>query len=78
MGTEYSKEEVIIAQAGNSGGLTNNPSIAKAAAWSLKDILGLGVLILAIFVIIYFCWNRYNKFLKQKIRREIALSQERV
>jgi hypothetical protein len=68
MGTNQSKEEVIIAQAGNSGGVT----ISTREAW------GIAVLVLAVLTIAAYCVSRCNQVLKRKIRKEIARSMEEV
>lgn len=75
MGKNQSKEEIIIAQAGNSGGQTTTTSMGE---WTFKEILCIGVLILAVLAIMAYMMARCKKQLQQTIRREIALSRETV
>lgn len=77
-GSQSKDEEIIITQAGNSGGLTNTPSVNEENSWSIKDVLGACVLALAIALIFAFCLGKFKKMLERKIRREIALSREQV
>ncbi len=73
--TKEVKEEVIIAQAGNSGGITDTTS---QAVTSTRDVLVLIVLGLAIIGIGILCYIRCKKQLERKIRREISKSTDRV
>lgn len=76
MGSTQSKEEVIIAQAGNSGGITNKT--ASSPSWTVKEIAEIVVLIMAIIVIFWFCVIRCKAMLRKKIREEISRSREQV
>lgn len=71
MGGTQSKEEVIIAQAGNSGGQTN-----KTEFFSLKTIIEITVIIIAVIITILYCYGRCKKGLLKKVRREIRASQD--
>lgn len=73
MGNNQAKEEIIIAQAGNSGGTT-----ATASVWNLTDILVITIFILVLMVIIGFCIKKCKSALETKIRREINRSRELV
>lgn len=75
MGSSQSKEEVIIAQAGNSGGVKNN---VESSSWSIKEIAELVVLMMAIIVIFWFCVSRCKATIRKKIREEISKSREQV
>lgn len=75
MGSNNSKsrEEIIIAQAGNSGGQTTETSFGVA-----KEVLTIGVLFLAVVCMVAFCFCHCKKILKRKIRTEIARSREQI
>lgn len=68
------KEEVIIGQAGN----VQVSGDRKDGGWTTKEIMELGILVLAILVILYFVYYRCQKKLVWKIRREIGKSQEQL
>lgn len=75
MGTTQSKEEVIIAQAGNSGGQTNGVSFN---AMGVKEIMEMVMIIICIIIILVYCHGKCKKQLEKKVRREIVRSQELV
>jgi hypothetical protein len=68
MGTNQSKEEVILAQAGNSGG----------TSISTREACGIVVLVIAMLAIVAIGVSWCNKALKRRIRKEIARSMEEV
>lgn len=70
------REEIVIAQSGNSGGQTNSPQ--QNGSISSRDILETGVIIVAVAVIILYLYGRCKKKFEKKIRREITASQELV
>lgn len=74
MGNNQSREEkeIIISQAGNSGGVTGLSEV-KFSLWEVLVILG--VLLVAVAVGIY-TWRRGNRAVQRKIRDEIAKSHE--
>ncbi len=74
MGKTQSKEEVIIAQSGNSGGVTADGHNANGIA--AMDILKLVSCTLLIVGLVWSCCRRSKKALELKIRREITRSQE--
>jgi len=76
MGKTQSKEEIIIAQAGNSGGATNEAT--QGTGWSTKDIMSVIVLVLASVVIGWYIVNRCRTYMMRKMRAEIARSREQV
>lgn len=69
-GTESKKEEVIIAQAGNSGGQTNG------ASFSTKDILFIVVFVIVMLILLSILWERCNRKIDTKIKREVSRSRE--
>lgn len=70
MGSSQSKEEVIISQAGNSGGQTN------ALQFGIKEVLEIIVVIVCMGVIVGCCYVKCRKWFEKKIRREIIKSQD--
>lgn len=74
MGSNSSKEEkeVIITQAGNSGGISTNIQ----GKFSLVEICVFILVIFMVLVLGYFIWNYCKKRLEKKIRREVTRSQE--
>lgn len=75
MGGSTSKEEkeVIIAQAGNSGGTSG---AVNQVSFSLPEIGLFLFIIMVLAIIIYFVWRRCTKNVNKKISREIAKSRE--
>lgn len=72
MGSSQTKEEVIIAQAGNSGGNTvgtGNGSLIKIA-------IEIAVMIICCIIMMVYCFGKCKKRLEKKIRAEITRSQE--
>lgn len=76
MGASKSKEEVIIAQAGNSGGQTNEGQVKSGVG--IKEVLEIILAILVLAAICMYFWNQCRKNLKKRIRRELARSQEQI
>lgn len=74
MGGSESKEEVIISQAGNSGGITDEANTNKGC--SLLEVIGIVFAGLVIVFILYSGYRIISKRLERKIRREIARSRE--
>lgn len=74
MGTNQSKkeEEIIIAQAGNSGETTGLQQI-KLNIW---EILGLLLFLVGLGAVGFFLWRRCRNSTKKQIRREISKSHE--
>ncbi|KAJ8930734.1 hypothetical protein NQ314_016440, partial [Rhamnusium bicolor] len=72
MGNSQTKEEVIVA--GNSGGQTND--MEKTPSFSIKNVIEVVVIMLAVLVVMVFCYGRCKKRLEKKIRTEIRASQE--
>lgn len=72
MGYNQSKEEkeVIISQAGNSGGTTSD------VQFGLKYITEIVVIVFIVVVIGYFLWRRCEKRMQKKMRREIIRSRD--
>lgn len=66
------KEEVNIAQAGT----VEVSGDSNGTTWTIKDIVNLCILILAVLVIAYFIYTKIKKILEKKIRREIYKSRE--
>ena len=69
MGESESKEEVIISQAGNSGGATANNGFSLV---ELSGVVAAGFVIVAI---VAYCYCKDKKMLKSTVRREIQRSQ---
>lgn len=75
MGTnQFKKEEIVIAQSGNSGGTT----AAATGNFSGTTILEMVMLVLGVMIIGYFCYERCKANWEKKIRREIGRSQQLV
>lgn len=72
MGKSQSKEEIVIAQAGNSGGQTTSQGVSL---WEVVILLSVAIFVL---IIIAYCYQQIKKNLTRKIRREIIRSQELV
>lgn len=68
MGTSESKEEVIIAQAGNG----NDAKIFESP--STAEILGIIAFFIVILLLIAQCWSIYKKRLTKKIRKDLSKS----
>lgn len=78
MGKTQSKEEVIIAQSGNSGGQTSTTSQENDKGVSRLEVfmwIFCTIILAALFV---YCCIRIKKGIEKKIRREIRRSQELV
>lgn len=73
MGAKNSKEEVIIAQAGNSGGQTNDTNI-----FSAKTIVEIVFMIVAVLIVVLYLYSKCKKQLNKKIQAQIRASQELV
>lgn len=73
MGTSQSKEEVIIAQAGNSGGQTN-----KTDFLSIQHMVEIAFLVLGVIAIVAYCLRKCKKLLRKSIQEQIRASQELV
>lgn len=69
MGSTASKEEVIISQAGISGGTTN--SLDMSAKATEKAIIEYVLLALAIIIVIYLGLRTCRKFIKKTIKAEV-------
>ena len=73
MGTYQSgkEKEIIVAQAGNSGGVTN-----EAQKFTTTEVLVVGGIVIGIAIAAYLDKRRCQKYMERKIRREVARSQE--
>lgn len=76
MGKTQSKEEVIITQAGNSGGTTAEGN--SGHGYSLLEVCGIVTAMLIVAAIIVWCCRRSKKALEKKIRLEVMRSQEQL
>lgn len=76
MGSTESKEEVIIAQAGNSGGATTDGT--NFGSFSVAEILGIIAFIGVLLIVVAYCWGIYKKRLTNKIRKELRKSTEQI
>lgn len=74
MGAKQSKEEIVIAQAGNSGGSTTSQENAKGVSYLELAAVLIGTLL--IVGIAGYCYLRARKNFRATIRREIRKSQE--
>lgn len=74
MGTNQSRQEkeIIISQAGNSGGTTGLQQM-KLNFW---EIVGLLAIIVGLTILGYCMWRCNKKATRKQIRREITRSQE--
>lgn len=72
MGSSQSKEEIIVAQAGNSGGVTGSLVNLSTTQEALLLIIG-SFIIVAIIICSY---RRGKKAFERKMRREISRSLE--
>lgn len=70
------KEEIIIAQAGNSGGSTTSQSQTNGV--SLLEVIALLIATVVLLGILGYCFNKIKKNIERKIRLEIRRSQELV
>lgn len=77
-GSTSKQEEVIITQAGNSGGISTNTNHSQVNGYSLWEIIGIVVVCMAIAIVVLCIWKKMQKSLKNSIRREIARSRENV
>lgn len=73
MGGSESKEEVVIAQAGNSGGVSATEE--KAHSYTMMEIVGIVAICLFIAGFMMYIWKRVERALQKKIRREIVRTQ---
>lgn len=73
MGSSQSKEEVIIAQTGNSGTTTT-----ISLDWQIKDFLNVAFIILIIFFTIWKLIQCCKKKIEKKIRLEVVRSREQI
>lgn len=77
-GSTSKEEEVIITQAGNSGGISANANQNQATGYNLYEIVGIILICVIIGIIVMCIWKKIQKALEKKIRREIAKSRESV
>lgn len=75
MGARESKEEVIISQAGNSGGVSDDAK-ASGRGCSLLEVIGIVSAFLIIVLLLYCGYRIIRKRLEIKIRREITKSRD--
>lgn len=73
MGKSQSKEEVIIAQAGNSGGESTK---VGSGNFSMGEVCSIIAIVLSLGVFIYLMVQWIMKRIQKKIRTEIRRSQE--
>ena len=78
MGKTVSKEEIVIAQSGNSGGATTEAENGKNYGYSLLEVCAIVSGMLSVVAIGIWFWRRSRKALERKIRIEIRRSQELV
>lgn len=64
------REEVIIAQAGNSGGTSNN------ITFSISELMGIMAFVIVMILILLVIFRLCRKRLEKKIRAELRRSQE--
>lgn len=76
MGAKQSKEEIVIAQAGNSGGSTTSQENSKGVSHLELAAVLIGALL--IVGIAGYCYLQARKKFRATIRREIRKSQELV
>ena len=78
MGKTVSKEEIVIAQAGNSGGATTGAENGKGKnyGYSLLEVCAIVGGMLSVVAVGIWLWRRSRKALERKIRMEIRRSQE--
>ena len=69
--TQAKQEEIIIVQAGNSGGQTKAKEFGSA-----PDILAMVTLLLLMVVLVYFITKCCKKKLDKTIRKEIYKSRD--
>lgn len=72
MGSSQTKEELVIAQAGNTG----SNAIESGSGLSSKIIIEMVASILGCITVIVYCFGKCKKRLEKKIRAEITRSQE--
>lgn len=76
MGENQSKEEIIIAQSGNSGGNTNKANQNESEGYTLPEILGIVAIVVVLLAGLIYLKNKLKKMIEKKIRKEITMSQE--
>lgn len=73
MGGRSSKEEVIIAQAGNSGGATND--VTQKQPLTIAETAGIASTCLFIALLIYIVYRLVTRAIERKIRKELSKSK---
>lgn len=74
MGSSQSKEEVVIAQAGNGGGQTT-PAVAAISTSEILSVIGF---IMGMMAAILWTVRRCKKAFEKKIREEVGRSRETI
>lgn len=75
MGSSQSKEEVVIAQAGNGGGQTTPASVAAISTSEILSVIGF---IMGMMAAILWTVRRCKKAFEKKIREEVGRSRETI
>lgn len=76
MGKTWSKEEIVIAQAGNSGGQSLDAENKGHHGYSTTEVLAIVAFILAIAILLFLGYRKMKQLIEKKIRMEIRRSQE--
>lgn len=74
MGAKESKEEVIIAQAGNSGGATND--VSQKQPLTAIETTGIVSTCLLVALIIYLTYRYLLRAFEKKIHKELSKSKD--
>lgn len=77
MGTTCSKEETIVSQAGNSGGVTAAAAqtTSQGASLSMVEVMEIALVAINAVAVMVWCVRKVKKTWERRLRREIAASQ---
>jgi len=79
MGGSQSREEIIVAQAGNSGGISQSASQKQPTSeLSVYEILGTVSFAVNLLFVVYFIYYVMKKKLEQKVYKEVRRSSENI
>ena len=67
MGENQSKEEVLIAQTGNSGGTNNSTGQNKSEEYTLSEVLGIVAIVVVLLAALIYFKNKLKRMMEKKI-----------
>lgn len=71
-GTQTKEEEVIISQAGNSGGATNDVAQSQQAPLTALEVTGIVTSCILIALLAYLAFRLIKKAIEKKIKKEVS------